>query len=460
MAIWITCFSIGTQLARSRFLQAYLGLYRGGLLVSFLAFFVGKHFMSPTRRSYISLKYAVLVCLSLIWASYTNAPPLEPTDMVPSTYVVVKSSVAIGKGPVIIQTPQALYQSYGSRESGKSGDISWNSQSSLFTRQRSYFSGTTSKPHKASNNFYSRFIKSWFTNQSKSLGVKQMLWLNAVILGDLDQLPEDILRAVRVSGLHHLLVVSGLHLTMVTYLFYAFIGLIPTLGYALRFIPPPTWLEVQAFLRIGTASAALAYFSIVECPPNAERALISTVTFCILKTFFGSPPLLTHLQIMLVIQSIAFPVGIVGEANILGWGAYLLLSHARLKYGSNKSYRLIPLVVTQLNLCILGSAVFGELNLLPIIFMPALMPVFTLLITLTTLALALPEWIEPRVTLSHLHLSVQWLLFKLQAAVEQLPWLSNSHGALPTWFQPLALVVATSLLLNAIKTVKISQHIS
>ncbi len=428
--------------------------------MSLLALVLGKSLIPSMRGNKIIPRYALLVCLSFIWTSYTNAPPLEPADIEQSSNITVKSAISAGRGTVILKTPKAYYQSYGSREWGASGEIIWKNQPSLFSRQRSYFISSAARQQKASPISYARFFKSWFTNQSKNLGGRQMRWLNAIILGDLDQLPYDIRNAVQRSGLHHLLVVSGLHLTMISFLFSASIGLIPTLGYALRLIPASIWLEVQSLLRMGSASAVLAYFIIVECPPNAERALISTVTFCISKIFLGSLPLLKQLQIMLVIQSLAFPIGFVGEANVLGWGAYLLLSHARLKYGSQNTQFWLPLIATQLHLCILGSAVFGELNLLPIIFMPALMPVLTLLMSFTTLSLALPEWLEPRVALSHLHMSMQWLLFMLQASVEHLPWLSNSSENLPKWFQPLALTAAAILLLNAVKNIKIRQHLS
>jgi predicted membrane metal-binding protein len=287
-----------------------------------------------------------------------------------------------------------------------------------------------------------------------------MKWLNAVILGDMDQLPYDLHLAVRATGLHHLLVISGIHLTMVSHLAYFAIGWIPAICYSFRVISAGLWLETQAVIRLLIASISFIYFFTVGCPPNAERALISTLTFNLSRVFVGSPPLLKQLQFMLVLQSLLFPVGFIGEANVIGWGAYLLLAHARLIYGFDKQHGLKALIVTQVKMCTLGSAVFGELNLLPILFMPALMPVFTCLLTLTGISFLLPEPLPVKVFINQLHLALQWLLFLLQAAVDKFPWLSNSSDCLPLWFRPVALTVAVIFLLNTIKTIRTLEHLS
>jgi|GEM_PF-5666488 len=338
-----------------------------------------------------------------------------------------------------------------------SGEVTVTADATLFRRHRSYFSHSNELHTNSTIDPAERRIRQWFAKSARSLGLRQMRWLKAVILGEMDQLPRDLHRAVKATGLHHLLVISGIHLTVVTQLTFLALGFIPTTLYALRLISATRWLDVQAIMRLINTSISVMYFILVGCPPNAERALIATVTYNIFRVFVGSPPAVTHLQVMLLLQSLIFPIGFIGEANLLGWGAYLILAHTRIRLGFRNKHGLHALMQSQISLCLLGTAVFGELNFLPILFMPALMPVFTCLLTMTGMAFLLPETLQPEIALSQLHRALQWLLLTLETAVTRWPWLSIGHDVLPPWFRYSALILSAVILLNAIRALSTCQ---
>jgi hypothetical protein len=414
-------------------------------------------FSIKTNR-YIKLIFVAI--LAIIWGAKHNAPPADQGLL--DTYAVAEPSAwdNLSKGPLLIKSDNATYLAYGQRTPFAVGKLNVISSPTLFARYRAIFHAEISQaPVSGWFDHLAFKFRDNFNQRLERLPVQHRRWLQATILGDLSKLPTNIQIAVKETGLHHLLVISGLHLVIVTRITDFLLRLIPQLAYATRAISANTWIYCSASIRILVATTGIIYFIAVGGPPNAQRAILLSSLWQYSTVFSGIIPALLRLRLLLLFHTIAFPIGFLSETTFLGWGAYAIILDISNFQGWRHLRTLSGMFKMQSRMLILAAGIFGEFNTIPALLMPCLIPIFTLILGISVILICTSTSATLQTFMMALHSALKWFLLKSADLVDVAPWLSLKHDFLPEWFQPAALILTTVMMLNICQRMKIAQFV-
>ena len=182
-------------------------------------------------------------------------------------------------------------------------------------------------------------------------------WLQAILLGQKRGLSRAIKKNFKASGLYHLLVVSGLHISMLAWGFCFLLKAIANLLYSLKFI------SAAMFPRLVRC---IEYFVVLACALYCHCVLGWTIPsqrafLCLALAIFAKNSCLLSLKerigYALFIQSVIFTVGFLSISALMSWGTYLLvIAGSKAAPGSNLFIRLVTL---QIRITIFMAAICG-----------------------------------------------------------------------------------------------------
>jgi len=283
-------------------------------------------------------------------------------------------------------------------------------------------------------------------------------WLSGILLGEKRDLPPALKTAFKLAGVYHLLVVSGLHVTIMMFLVALLLRVPLHLAYALRLIPGSEWPEVAAAVRVVVALMSVIYLMMAGMPVAAQRATLLFVWYQLGCVFIGTMPLTTRLLLGATLQTLVFPIGFVSEATLMTWGAYLMVvqvGHAQWHQGFLRALR--QTLVLQMWLILLVTGVFGQVSLLGLIANLCLVPLLGVLLASGLLVAFFPffRWGD---LLLVFHASFAEMVSRLASLTIHYTWLAPAPADLPVWCRPLALVFSAGLLLNACRDLSIRRY--
>lgn len=461
LQIWIVSFILGVLVARMPLSPSV----RDGLIAwadwPALALAVGLAalFEVLLGQSRVARIHRVVAGLAgALWGLGHAAPFPELEGTFDTTAQVVKvASRDSASGPALVRVGADVYEVLGLQQPGALGTLVVMPAERLFGTTRGVFRASDrQRSTENSDDFLGRAraaVRAVAAERSKALTPFYRSWLAGLVMGERAALPVDVRDAFKRTGLYHLLVVSGLHVTLMALVLAALIRAPAHLAYSLRLIGPATWRHTGAALQVLAGCAALLYLAVTGSPAAAQRAALLFVVVTLASVFYGMPRSIDRLQLAAAAQILIFPVGFVGEATLMSWVAYVLVlkgegSGVEARGWRSLCRRLLPLALRmQIGLTALVAAVFGQLALVGLVANLVLIPAFPVLLMTGLLALALPELpILPM--LLAIQRSFIALVRLFDGLCDVVPWLSIPADDLPTAARLVCLGISAWILLN------------
>lgn len=190
--------------------------------------------------------------------------------------------------------------------------------------------------------------------------------------GKLD--PSDqVVQAMKVTGTYHLLVVSGLHVSLIAGGMAFIVGIPWRLMYGLRLLRHDKFLGAK-FLSgvLGGLSAGFVVWTSGMGPP-AQRSILGYFVSLVARS---SSVRFRSFEILLftaTLQTLIFPIGFLSPSTAVSWGAYLLVLPSNFENNAKLSHR----ILIQIKLFFVTTGIFGYFAPIGVLINFWAIPLFT-----------------------------------------------------------------------------------
>lgn len=233
-----------------------------------------------------------------------------------------------------------------------------------------------------------RAVRGYWLRASATIREPVRSWVRGIVLGDANAMPAGLRRDFLLTGLTHLLAVSGLQVSLFALWVNVLLNLPLRLLYSTRLLSPGVFHESWAALRLLSAAAAIGYCLLTGASQACQRAALVHCGWQLAPVFLGCMPILRQLSLVAVLQSLIFPIGFLSTGNLMSWAAYLLIISAGSRnYDWPEAGRAI--IGLQFKFLALTGALFGQLPIMGIVANILLVPIFPLIFCA---AAAAPWW--------------------------------------------------------------------
>lgn len=230
-----------------------------------------------------------------------------------------------------------------------------------------------------------RFLAERWKRSAASQAPPVAALLKSITVGDGSGLDASVHEDFKATGLYHLLVVSGQHVTMLGLCAATLLAVPFRVAYALRVLSARHWRHVDGGLGIAGIGVAVVYAFATGLNAATQRAVVMFAAWQLLRLFFGEVPPLRRLGLCLGAQILLFPIGLLSEAALMSWSAYLLVGAAE------REDPLKAALWMQTKLSIIAAAAFGQLAVAGIVLNLILVPVFTVAMLAAAALVAVPD---------------------------------------------------------------------
>ncbi|MBI2603539.1 MAG: ComEC/Rec2 family competence protein [Deltaproteobacteria bacterium] len=312
-----------------------------------------------------------LACTGVFWAwAHSAVSPPYPVENVEIT----RSNVLPSRTNLIVRHGERFYRVKGVGTESTHGDVRvvpfqqiFGSVSASFTP---YEPGHSSGLAKLSQ-YVGNFLDKCLVRSSPKL---QAL-VAAIILGQKDGLDSSLTKDFRHLGIFHLLVVSGLHISFLSWLFLVCILAPFQCLYAFCLLSPRRWYFLQSLLRLISVAVVFIYGLGIGFPPAAQRAILLFSCAQGAKVFSLPIDFRGKVLFTLVAQQFFFPLDVVSVASLLSWTAYVtVVSLAAGGEGLRRSLEV------QACLTLLAGGVLGSLSFAGFFLNLLIVPLFPLVV--------------------------------------------------------------------------------
>lgn len=227
-------------------------------------------------------------------------------------------------------------------------------------------------------------------------------WIASITLGKRKQMPRSLRDSFRLLGLFHILVISGLHITIIAVGSKKSIDLALRSLYIVRLLTPTTWFWLAKAISLFSCLLILLYGCMVGFSPPAQRAVLIFIVHQSYALWNSDATLSQKIKLVLFLQMFLFPIGFLSDSLLLSWGAYLIVLHCfqEVKLAKSLGSKLAALLHGQLVITALILCFFKELSLLSIplnILLLSLIPYIVMsgfLLLLLPAEMSIAIWIE------------------------------------------------------------------
>ena len=390
---------------------------------SWLAFLLALLMLRRARR-YMWLWASVGFC----FGSYHNAPfPAQPLSVAHS---VQHNALQFFYGNLIVTTAaQERWQVRGYPHShGSVPKISGQQQHFIFTYPPHLREHTMATPPTLV-----REPRFYLLRQTNNLGEPVSSWIASITLGKRKGMPRQLQDAFRLLGLFHILVISGLHITIIAVSGKKLIELALRSLYIVRVLTPMTWLVLTKLISLLSCLLILLYGCLVGFSAPAQRAVLLFVTHQGFALWERDALLIEKIKLVLFLQMLLFPIGFLSDSLLLSWGAYLIVLHCfqEVKQAKAVGGKLAALLRTQLIISVLILCFFKQLSLLAIPLNVLLLPLIPYIVMSGFLLLFLPAQTTIAMWIEHSHLFFLQQITRLAEFASTYSWLTFDIGNSP-----------------------------
>lgn len=238
-------------------------------------------------------------------------------------------------------------------------------------------------------------------------------WLYSLLLGDRSFLSYKVHIVFSTLGIYHLLVLSGLHVTMLGCFLYFLLSFIVRLAYVFRLISCAPFFALQDFIKFLVCGFLVLYASIVSLTQPIQRASLTYILFLLIPLFCGRISKRNHFQLILFLQILLFPVAFLDNSTLLTWVSYLILYYFTL---NQRKSVILRLFYSQIFLALLVGVCCGKLSFLGFFVNLVIVPVFSIIYCLA-LGVLFDAYFPPFIFSLVLELQKVFLLFLEQVAI-------------------------------------------
>jgi ComEC/Rec2-related protein len=204
-------------------------------------------------------------------------------------------------------------------------------------------------------------------------------WLEATVFGDKTRLDREITFNFSSLGIFHLIVVSGMHVTLAAGLITAILALIFRIPYIFKLVKSTYfifWSELALWLGFA---AALAYVRLIGFVPSAQRAILVAVAALVLRASGANYAPFHIVTFALGAQIILFPKNLLSLSFILSWSAYIIVIDLYYQLGRARSLlvKFNLLLRAQCELFVISLAFIPQLSIGSILINLLMIPIFT-----------------------------------------------------------------------------------
>lgn len=351
------------------------------IVVSLIPLLVWFYFCKKRRR----IVSVIAACLALIWG-FVHNPSRDVTPYI-TGQVISSSGCGIRNDEILVDVDGWIYRAQGrvlvgelvefdgaqTLRSGRAGAVFFQKRSSFLWCRVGFL------------------IHAHFEYRIRKFSPDIAAWLRAFVLGEQTKIPPDLLESFRALGLLHLLVLSGGHLSVVATLLNLSLRLPWHVGYVLRRLSAVSWVKVTSISQVMTVLLVFVYCAAAGFSQSLQRALLCFISQVLPPMLGVSQSAQGRILLAVVLQALFFPVNFLSVSLLMSWCGVLLLT-CFLESSFLKSYLrvLIDAVLLQAVFFIFSLIFFGRVGLLAIPANMIFQFIFSVLLPLDIIVLALP----------------------------------------------------------------------
>lgn len=202
-------------------------------------------------------------------------------------------------------------------------------------------------------------------------------WLRLFILGQqtFDPLMKKYLRGLRDLGLYHIMIISGLHISVLSLLFLSLCRTPLRILYGLRMMTYASFLNLEGMIRIFCCFCMLVYMNCVGCGVPVQRAGTFFVVSQFFHIFLSRPGLIWTASLTGILQIFIWPFSFIHVGTLVSWLSWIIVI-----IGLKKNRGTMSLVRMQFGFFLLGAAVFGLVSLSGWFFNLVIIPLMPLIL--------------------------------------------------------------------------------
>lgn len=257
-----------------------------------------------------------------------------------------------------------------------------------------------------------------FYHEIKNRLSKASKWFQILYLGNFDSLTSIEKKVFFDLGLFHLLVISGFHLSVVSFFLIKIIEALIHGFYSFKIITSAVCYHFKIVTYLFVSCLMFLYISFLGAEPPSQRAFIAFIISCLMPYIFSNYlPIKRKILLVLSLQSFFYPTGFLNFSNGLSWSFYLLGSCF------NAFHSLKKLFLLQFIYTLLSFLWFGNMCLLSFLANIFLAPIFLSFFII----IGLSEILGPLKDYGlNLALFFEYLLFYSNEIISNYPFLNQT----------------------------------
>lgn len=454
----ISCgYFAGIVMGRHVFLDAFRAHYGVGVMILAIAIASLQTFRSVYNQRLSNHIFGLGFFIVGSFWGLLNSAPIPDRRMVAE---VERVNVDLGATPaLVLGADHHIYEVSSAGPPGTIGEVRIWSRPAVFSMRRA----TLTTSYAAEPRSFTRWnqlaegAQKYFAHRIKAYEPSMAAWLRSAVLGIPGDLNPGLARAFRRTGLLHLVVVSGSHITMLAVGVLAVFATPFRLAYGLRLINPGWWIGLSVLIKLFVMACVLLFCTIVGASHASQRAVLGFIVLQGSRIFFGELPVVERLSWTLIAQILVFPIGMLCESTVMSWLAYLMVVDMATE--SRAGGRLVKALKLQTALSITMGAMCGQWSILGILANILLIPLIPLVFAFGVL-LVLPEIFPEAVT--NLALGIQEKFLQIVCWIsdvtEGLPWVTANFASRDLWLRYLLLIFGVTMTLNLLAKMSIRQE--
>lgn len=270
----------------------------------------------------------------------------------------------------------------------------------------------------------------YLLRQADQLSDPLRSWISSITLGKRKQMPSTLRDSFRLLGLFHILVISGLHITIIAVGSKKIVDFALRSLYVVRLLTPHVWFFLHKAVSLLSCLLILIYGCIVGFSPPAQRAVLLFIVHQGHALCDSDTPITHKLAKVLFLQMLLFPIGFLSDSLLLSWGAYLIVLHCfrEVQHARTPAHKIVALLRGQLIITILILCFFKELSLLSIPLNIILLPLIPYILISGFLLLLLPQDMLLAHWIQQSHLAFLQQIANLAEIASNYRWLTVDIG--------------------------------
>ena len=237
------------------------------------------------------------------------------------------------------------------------------------------------------------------TLRSNGLNSNYIGFIFGIFFGDQQGIYQSLKQKFKTLGIYHLLVISGLHFTLIASCIRKglFFGI--KILYIFKLLNPLIWIRLSLIINILVCFGVVVFMRFASISGAGGRAGIIFLTHVLLPYITGRLVLRKRVELCFLIQILVFPLGIISLGTFISWVSYL--SFVSLKQDHTASipqytiwgtltdpyhlssikslvYKIKKLIIVQTKLLCFSSCVFSTINPISLFINLVLVPCFPL----------------------------------------------------------------------------------